>query len=98
MRQELESGEGAVIQGHSSRQDEVYFCRKLLGRIDPDLDVGTKPGKFGATRRPEGVFSSTEDALRAIEREAQRAGFFPNIYSVNERRNVTQLGPKGEEI
>ncbi len=99
MKRELESGECAIIRSKSSGPDEVWLNGKLLGRIDPDYAPAPANGRFRPfERKPQGVFTSREDALRGIKAAMTQQGFFPNVYSVNERGNVTLLDFSGNEL
>lgn len=94
MCEDLRSGECARIDSPATGFDQVTVCRKMLGVIDAD-----RYDSRGFGKAPEGVFRSHVHALRAIQTEFARIGFFGNVYLVNERGNVTLINPRnGKEI
>jgi hypothetical protein len=78
MRDDLESGDCVTINA----DNEVYFGRRLFGRIGDDEDDDF----------------TWEEAWNAIGQEMERQGYFPNVYSVNDHGNVTQHGAGGEVL
>ena len=101
MQEDLRGGECARIDSPAYGPDRVSYCGKPLGVIDADrYDAAQRKGGVdGFATAPEGVFRSTRHALRAVASEAKAAGYWPNVYHVNERGNVALLHPTtGREL
>lgn len=92
MRADLESGECVVIQGYPSRPDEVWFCGKHL------CTLGEKKSWWCGNTEMSCELS-WDGMMRRIRKEMDRQKYWPNVYSVNERGNVTLLSmPSGKEV
>ena len=101
MQDDLRGGECARIDSPASGPDRVSFCGRFLGIIDADrYDTAQRGGgAAGFVPAPEGIFRSTRHALCAVASAAKAAGYWPNVYHVNERGNVTRLHPTtGREL
>lgn len=91
MREGLDSQECAVI----TDKDVVMFCGRVLGVIsEAAYAQAYRPFK----PKPAELYKNLPQALRAISSEAVRTQFWPNVYSVNERGNVTQLHPRTGKV
>ncbi len=101
MQSELRTGECARIDSPANGPDRVSYCGESLGVIDADRydAIQRTGGADGFGKAPEGIFRSTRHALRAIQQAANAAKYYPNVYHVNERGNVSQLHPTtGREL
>ncbi len=101
MQTDLRSQSCARIDSPANGPDRVSFCGGSLGVIDADRydAIQRTGGADGFGKAPEGVFRSRAHALRAIQQAAKVANYWPNVYHVNERGNVTQLHPTtGREL
>jgi hypothetical protein len=90
MQEEIRSQDCVVIND----KDEIYYCGKLFGRIN-ETAYDRQP-KF-STRTP-GLFRSLSSALSHLKAHMAQQGYWPNIYSINDHGNVTQLSSTGREL
>ncbi len=95
MRSDLETGECAVLDDSRPGPTVVRFCRQTLGVID---SAAHRERHRSFRTAPKGIFADTRRALRAIRTEMNRHQFWPAIYHINDRGNVTLLSPTGREI
>ncbi len=99
MQTELQSGECARIDSPASGPERVTYCGRFLGVIDAEAYDKARGGGSDRFSAVNGTFRSVKHALRGIARAADAAKFYPNVYAVNERGNVTQLHPvNGREL
>jgi len=83
MLSDLESGECVTI----NHKDEVFFCGRQL-HIPHNVNRIT-----GETWPPD-----DRKRFAVINAAMEEAGYWPNIYSVNDHGNVSLLDNKGREV
>jgi predicted RNA-binding Zn-ribbon protein involved in translation (DUF1610 family) len=95
MQNELQSGECVVFDDSRSGPTRVMVNGKLFGTINGEEHAQhSQPFQ----KAPQGVFRDVTHALRAVNAEMEREGFFPNIYHVNDHGNVSLWDKNGKEL